>query len=158
METNNTPDLGLDDDVEPGFAVPSSTKVVVPAVINKKSNGGKHLRWTRIIKVVEVKDASSGLLKGSISGTTLCQESITDESASKVGTPKKTILNGCSGSASPGQILALLGPSGSGKTSMLDVLSGRAAYDSGVISFDGEIVDEKVFKKLKKKIAYVKQR
>ena len=50
-----------------------------------------------------------------------------------------------------------MGPSGSGKTSILDVLSGRSAYDSGMINLDGEIVTDKVMKKLKKKVAYVKQ-
>jgi len=50
-----------------------------------------------------------------------------------------------------------MGPSGSGKTSMLDVLSGRCAYDDGVITLNGTVVTDKVMKKLKKKIAYVKQ-
>lgn len=50
-----------------------------------------------------------------------------------------------------------MGPSGSGKTSMLDVLSGRSAYDGGTITLDGEIVTDKIMKKLKKQVAYVKQ-
>jgi len=37
------------------------------------------------------------------------------------------------------------------------VLSGRSAFDGGIISLDGEVVDEKIMKKLKKKVAYVKQ-
>ena len=44
-----------------------------------------------------------------------------------------------------------------GKTSILDVLSGRSAYDTGVITLDGEIVTDRVMKKMKKKVAYVKQ-
>lgn len=40
---------------------------------------------------------------------------------------------------------------------MLDVLSGRSAYDGGTITLDGEIVTEKIMKKLKKRVAYVKQ-
>ena len=62
-----------------------------------------------------------------------------------------------SGSAAPGEMLALMGPSGSGKTSILDVLSGRSSYDGGMINLDGENVTDKVMKKLKKKVAYVKQ-
>ena len=40
-------------------------------------------------------------------------------------TIEKHILNGITGSASPGEVLALLGPSGSGKTTFLSLLSGR---------------------------------
>ena len=44
-----------------------------------------------------------------------------------------------------------------GKTSILDVLSGRSSYDSGVITLDGEIVTDRIMKKMKKRVAYVKQ-
>jgi ABC-type multidrug transport system ATPase subunit len=119
------------------------------------ARNGKYLRWARITKEVEIKEGNSGLIRGSIATPT--PES-TEESKKK-GTVavKKTILNGVSGSAAPGEVLALMGPSGSGKTSILDVLSGRSAYDSGMINLDGEIVTDKVMKKLKKKVAYVKQ-
>jgi ABC-type multidrug transport system ATPase subunit len=50
-----------------------------------------------------------------------------------------------SGSAAPGEMLALMGP------------SGRSSYDGGMINLDGENVTDKVMKKLKKKVAYVKQ-
>ena len=41
--------------------------------------------------------------------------------------------------------------------SILDVLSGRSAYDSGAITLDSELVTERLMKKLKKRVAYVKQ-
>ncbi|KAL7542532.1 hypothetical protein ACHAXR_011860 [Thalassiosira sp. AJA248-18] len=138
----------------------------------KSKNRGKHLRWTRIAKTVEVKDVNTGLLRGSISAPSRfgkdssidddpdnsnAASAADDEEAPSKRSSTKTILNGVSGSASPGQVLALMGPSGSGKTSILDVLSGRSAYDSGIITLDGEIVTDRVMKKMKKKVAYVKQ-
>ena len=97
----------------------------------------------------------SGLIRGSIATPSPSMSS--SEHKKKGLTTVKTILNGISGSAAPGEILALMGPSGSGKTSMLDVLSGRSSYDGGSITLDGEIVTDKVMKKLKKRVAYVKQ-
>ena len=40
-----------------------------PTQTTKKKNGGKHLRWTRITKSVEIKDVNTGLLRGSIAAT-----------------------------------------------------------------------------------------
>ena len=97
----------------------------------------------------------SGLIRGSIATST--PENTEELKKKGAVSDKKTILNGVSGSAAPGEILALMGPSGSGKTSILDVLSGRSSYDGGVINLDGDHVTDKVMKKLKKKVAYVKQ-
>mmetsp|Transcript_53866 Transcript_53866/g.65021 ORF Transcript_53866/g.65021 Transcript_53866/m.65021 type:complete len:706 (-) Transcript_53866:102-2219(-) len=116
-------------------------------------NSGFYLRWSRVRKEVTVSEASSGLLRGSIAvptGETL-------DAIRKTGPVKKTILNDVSGYARPGEIMALMGPSGSGKTSLLNVLSGRSSYDSGDITVDGVRSEGAVLKRLKRKIAYVKQ-
>mgnify|MGYP002413828045 CR=1 FL=1 len=53
------------------------------------------------------------------------------------GTPRE-ILSGISGSASPGEVLAMMGPSGSGKTTLLSMLGGRATAADGCISYNDE--------------------
>lgn len=111
------------------------------------------LRWSRICKEVTVVEANSGLLRGSIA----VPDTKTKEAIRKVGPVKKTILNEVSGFSYPGEVMALMGPSGSGKTSLLNVLSGRSAYEYGDITVDGVKVEGAVLKRLKRKIAYVKQ-
>ena len=69
----------------------------------------------------------------------------------------KTILNAVSGSAAPGEVLALMGPSGSGKTSLLNSLSGRTTYQSGDLTINGTTLTPQAKKRLLTKIAYVKQ-
>jgi ABC-type multidrug transport system ATPase subunit len=113
-----------------------------------------HLQHIRFL-LLHIASFLSGLIRGSIAAPSPATNSEVKKKGST--TTIKTILNGVSGSASPGEILDLMGPSGSGKTSMLDVLSGRSAYDGGTITLDGEIVTDKVMKKLKKRVAYVKQ-
>lgn len=68
---------------------------------------------------------------------------------------EKEILNGITGSASPGEVLALMGPSGSGKTTLLNLLGGRIKKKllSGSITYN----DDPYFKSLKRRIGFVTQ-
>jgi len=106
-----------------------------------------HLRWTRLQKQVEIKEEKT-ILKSNI-----------NKVSPTAGATKttKVILNHVSGEARPGEILATMGPSGSGKTSLMNVLSGRAAYQEGSITINGKILDKSGMKKLMSKVAYVKQ-
>ena len=70
---------------------------------------------------------------------------------------QKTILENVSGYAAPGELLAIMGPSGSGKTSLMNILSGRSAFQEGVISIDGVPSSPATMKRLMTKLAYVKQ-
>ncbi|KAH6823194.1 ABC-2 type transporter family protein [Perilla frutescens var. hirtella] len=51
----------------------------------------------------------------------------------------RTIVNGVTGTARPGEIMAMLGPSGSGKTTLLTALAGRLPGKiSGSITYNGQ--------------------
>merc|ERR1711865_732530 len=104
-----------------------------------------HLRWAREQKVVELKDDARTSFKGRIS-------KITPDT-----TQHKVILHKVSGEAQPGEIIALMGPSGSGKTSLMNVLSGRATYQEGTISINGNGLEKDGMKRFMSKVAYVKQ-
>ena len=65
---------------------------------------------------------------------------------SKVGEPDKVVIDGCSGSVTPGKLTCVIGPSGAGKSSLLNVLAGRistggAHVCSGDISVNGKTID-----------------
>jgi len=116
-----------------------------------------HLRWTNLFKSVEIKD-NAGAKKGrwSYAGISSKGGSIHPNNANN-NKSTKVILDRVSGEAYPGEILATMGPSGSGKTSLMNVLSGRAAYQEGTISMNGMILDKAGMKKLMSRVAYVKQ-
>lgn len=62
---------------------------------------------------------------------------------------EKTILNGITGMASPGEILAVIGPSGSGKSTLLNALSGRLQGHgfSGTVLANGERLNKSVLRR-----------
>ena len=74
----------------------------------------------------------------------------------RAGGGLKTLLQGISGYALPGRMLALMGASGAGKTTLLDVLSGRknSGTMTGSILLNGFPKDERSFNRI---TAYVEQ-
>ncbi|KAM0991145.1 hypothetical protein ACFX13_009693 [Malus domestica] len=68
----------------------------------------------------------------------------------------KVLLNGISGEAREGEIMAVLGASGSGKSTLIDALADRIAKDSlkGSITLNGEALNSRLLKVIS---AYVMQ-
>lgn len=131
---------------------PTQTKVIEQNT-NNPSNEACIVHWAKITKTVKIVSENKGLKKSTI-GKSPGASPIGDKSISN----SKVILKNVSGSAFPGELLALMGPSGSGKTSLLDALSGRSAYESGMLNVNGVEVKGAMMKKFKRKVAYVKQR
>lgn len=130
------------------------------------NNDGIFLRWSRITKAVTIKPENSGLLRGSIATPTpqsredfrtMVRRISSGRKSERQRKQVKKILDEVSGYAAPGEILAMMGPSGSGKTSLLNCLSGRNPYNSGVVSVNGRKLGGAEMKRLMSKIAYVKQ-
>ncbi|KAI6676978.1 hypothetical protein NL676_037774 [Syzygium grande] len=66
----------------------------------------------------------------------------------------RSVLNGVTGIARPGELLAMLGPSGSGKTTLLTALAGRLPGKvTGAITYNGHPFSSSV----KRKIGFVTQ-
>uniref|UniRef100_A0A6N2LVM3 ABC transporter domain-containing protein n=1 Tax=Salix viminalis TaxID=40686 RepID=A0A6N2LVM3_SALVM len=68
---------------------------------------------------------------------------------------ERTVLNGITGMASPGEILAILGPSGSGKSTLLNALAGRTLANG----FTGTVLtnNRKPAKQIMKRTGFVSQ-
>ncbi|CAN8268152.1 unnamed protein product [Cochlearia groenlandica] len=109
----------------------------------------------------EVEVATSSVVKFQIEPTIpiyLKFIDITYKVTSKgmISSSEKTILSGISGSAYPGELLALMGPSGSGKTTLLNVLGGRLNQQNiggGSVSYNNMPYS----KNLKTRIGFVNQ-
>lgn len=139
--TGNSPNGSIDEHVASGNN-------------NNSTKDGIFLRWSRLVKTVQVKETNAGLLRGSIAAP----NSEAMQEFQKTGPTTKVILDEVSGCAEPGQVLCMMGPSGSGKTSLLNCLSGRTSYESGVITVNGKpLASNAMRKRLMAQIAYVRQ-
>jgi iron complex transport system ATP-binding protein len=79
----------------------------------------------------------------------------TDNLTWKIG--RKTILDGVSFEAQPGQMLGLLGPNGSGKTSLLRLLAGLKQPHSGSVTLDGQNIRSIGRRVMAQRVAFVEQ-
>ncbi|KDP22115.1 hypothetical protein JCGZ_25946 [Jatropha curcas] len=84
---------------------------------------------------------NEGLGRGDERGTYLVWENLTVVLPKFGNGPTKRLLQGLSGFAEPGKIMAIMGPSGSGKSTLLDSLAGRLSRNvimTGNVLFNGK--------------------
>ncbi|KAF8091780.1 hypothetical protein N665_0436s0042 [Sinapis alba] len=85
-----------------------------------------------------------------------CGNSSSDGDGDDMEMNTKTLLNGISGEAKEGKMMAVLGASGSGKSTLIDALANRIAKESlhGSITLNGEVLESSLHKVIS---AYVMQ-
>jgi ABC-type lipoprotein export system ATPase subunit len=113
-----------------------------------------HLRWSRLVKTVIFEQTKNiGL---SLEGSKAADG---HNNANLPTLAPRKILSKVSGCAAPGELLAIMGPHGCGKTTLLNILSGRTGYNSGVVSFSGIQLTpgSSVMNRFQAKMAYVKK-
>jgi ABC-type multidrug transport system ATPase subunit/ABC-type multidrug transport system permease subunit len=116
----------------------ASTAVVSPlSVLSKEPNLSKSVTVTSVIKF-EPQWVSFKDLKYTV------------KLPKQLGGGKKTLLQGISGFAAPGRMLALMGASGAGKTTLLDILASRknSGEEEGQIYLNGYIKDKATFNRV----------
>ena len=79
----------------------------------------------------------------------------TDKLSWKIG--RKTILDGVSFEARPGQMLGLLGPNGSGKTSLRRLLAGLKKPHAGSVTLEGRDIKTSGRRAMAQRVAFVEQ-
>ena len=89
---------------------------------------GLYATWPLVASAAPVAAASSGL----------AWRDVSLKIARKRGQAPSTILDGVSGSAQPGRMLAIMGPSGSGKSSLLNALVGQLEASQG-LALEGQL-------------------
>jgi ABC-type multidrug transport system ATPase subunit len=119
----------------------------------KQSSDPYHKQDRKSVSTVSLKVGEPAFLGWSNISFTLAPKAV------KASGKDPRILKNLSGSAKPGEVVALMGASGCGKTSLMNVLSGRATSMGGHVVTANITVNGKVVtpEELGPKVAYVMQ-
>jgi ABC-type multidrug transport system ATPase subunit/ABC-type multidrug transport system permease subunit len=124
------------------------------AVVNIGMNNPMHSK--EVVTPTEIPQKGSNALTLVPMTVSFKNIKYTVELPKNLGGGSKVLLQGISGVAKPGRMLALMGASGAGKTTLLDVLGGRknSGKMEGLISLNGFPKDPASFNRI---TAYVEQ-
>ncbi|KAJ0241558.1 hypothetical protein HA466_0209780 [Hirschfeldia incana] len=120
-----------------------------------EQNGKSHSMPSPCPFVLSFKDLTYSVkIKKKFNSLPCCGDSSFDGDDMEMNT--KMLLNGISGEAKEGEMMAVLGASGSGKSTLIDALANRIAKESlhGAITLNGEVLESSLHKVIS---AYVMQ-
>lgn len=130
--------------------------LTVRFVAKKKQRGSKKPK-TAVPEDEDLEDGEHVVAPHHVVPVAVAWERLECVVCDKRGQVVKRLLQGVSGEAKAGKLLAIMGPSGSGKTTLLNVLAGQLAASPRLRLTGSLSINGRAFAKSKHRLAYVRQ-
>lgn len=126
------------------------------AALTLRFVGRKRRVQAKVVEDEELEDGEAVASAGVVP-VTVAWDRVECVVRDKRGHVVKRLLQGVSGEAKAGKLLAIMGPSGSGKTTLLNVLAGQLGASPRVRLTGSLTINGRPFSKSKHRLAYVRQ-